>query len=418
MKNQRGFIQISGLLITIIVVVLVLSGAGYVGVRQYQDHQTKITEENNRGISTQEFSEIERLKQEVEKLKQKQSSSQNQSSAPKQEVINLVPAKEVALSNADIIKKVKPATVYIETIKSAGSGMIIDANGYILTNAHVVLDVFVAKIKLSDGRSFSTEVIGRDEIVDLAILKIVGTNFSKVMFGNSDDVEQGDDVFTLGYPFGLEGDVSFKEGTISRRISYEDAIYLETSAEFHQGNSGGPLVNKNGEVIGINTGLYGTSIKDVHIGETIKWAIPVNVAKSLISELKNGRNVLLPKAPKLPPPPLVEINDYIPPKIVSTSIERLDAKYAEITITINTDKPSAISLYYTYKYSYGRSYENIESISSIDKKTSTILKITYPSWNENTELIFSLEATDKFGNVSDIQNYKKRVAEIRGISLY
>ena len=76
-----------------------------------------------------------------------------------------------------------------------------------------------AKIKLSDGRSLPAEVVGRDEIVDLAILKIVGSNFPKVIFGNSDNVAQGEDVFTLGYPFGLEGDVSFKEGTISRRIS-------------------------------------------------------------------------------------------------------------------------------------------------------------------------------------------------------
>jgi S1-C subfamily serine protease len=295
MKNQKGFIQIP-ILIAIIAGVLVLGGAGYVGVKQYQNHQaqnpqTEITKEDNQSTSTPELSEVERLRQEVEQLKNQQSSSQ--SSAPKQEVVNPAPAKRVVLSNADIIKKLKPATVYIETTEGAGSGMIIDTNGYILTNAHVVWDVSAAKIKLSDGRSLSAEVIGRDEIVDLAILKIVGTSFSKVTFGNSDNVVQGDDVFTLGYPFGLEGDVSFKEGTISRRISDGDATYLETSAEIHPGNSGGPLVNKYGEVVGVNSASYGQSIKGVNIGETIKLAIPVNVAKNLIPELKAGRKIVI-----------------------------------------------------------------------------------------------------------------------------
>lgn len=296
MKNQKGFIQIP-LLIAIIAGVLVLGGGGYISVKQYQNHQTEIAKENNQATSTSELSEVERLRQEVEQLKQQQSSPKTQSSTPvptpKQEVVNPAPAKRIALSNSDIIKKIKPAAVYIETTEGAGSGMIIDANGYILTNAHVVWDVSAAKIKLSDGRSLSAEVIGRDEIVDLAILKIVGTNFSKVTLGNSDNVVQGDDVFTLGYPFGLEGDVSFKEGTISRRISDGDATYLETSAEIHPGNSGGPLVNKYGEVVGVNTASYGQSIKGVNIGETIKLAIPVNVAKNLIPELKAGRKIVI-----------------------------------------------------------------------------------------------------------------------------
>ena len=286
-------------MIAIILGVIVVGGAGYVGVKQYQTHKAENPKQetvvqNNQATSTGELSEVERLRQEVEQLKNQQSSSQP--SAPKKETANPAPVKRVALSNADIIKKVKPATVYIETTKGAGSGMIIDANGYILTNAHVVWDVSAAKIKLSDGRSLSAEVIGRDEIVDLAILKIVGTSFSKVTLGNSDNVVQGDDVFTLGYPFGLEGDVSFKEGTISRRISDGDATYLETSAEIHPGNSGGPLVNKYGEVVGVNSASYGQSIKGVNVGETIKLAIPINVAKNLIPELKGGRKIVIDHA--------------------------------------------------------------------------------------------------------------------------
>jgi len=209
-----------------------------------------------------------------------------------------ITSKQKVLSNTEIVAEVKPATVYIETTEGVGSGMIIDAKGYILTNAHVVAGVSTAKVKLSDGHLYSAEVKGRDEIIDIAILKISGQNFPFVKFGDSDVIAQGNNVFTLGYPFGLEGDVSFKEGTISRRISDGDVTYLETSAEIHPGNSGGPLVNHFGEVVGINSAGFGESIEGVTIGETIKLAIPINVAKGLISDLKNGREILVETKPK------------------------------------------------------------------------------------------------------------------------
>ena len=201
------------------------------------------------------------------------------------------------LSNTEIVAKVKPATVYIETTEGSGSGMIIDAEGYILTNAHVVEGVSTAKVKLADGSLYSAEVKGRDEIIDVAILKISGQNFPFVIFGNSDEIAQGNNVYTLGFPFGLEGDVSFKEGTISRRISDGDATYLETSAEIHPGNSGGPLVSHSGEVVGINSAGFGESVGGVTIGETIKLAIPINVIKGLIPDLKTGREILVEKKP-------------------------------------------------------------------------------------------------------------------------
>ena len=206
--------------------------------------------------------------------------------------------RQKVLSNTEIVAEVKPATVYIETTEGVGSGMIIDAEGYILTNAHVVAGVSTAKVKLSDGQLYSAEVKGRDEIIDIAILKISGENFPFVKFGDSDAIAQGNNVFTLGYPFGLEGDVSFKEGTISRRISDGDVTFLETSAEIHPGNSGGPLVNHFGEVVGINSAGFGESIEGVTIGETIKLAIPINVAKGLNSDLKNGREILLETKPR------------------------------------------------------------------------------------------------------------------------
>ena len=320
MNSQKGFIQIP-ILIAIIVGVIVVGGAGYVGVKQYQNQQAEkpqqeVVAQSNQATSTStstpEILEIEKLRQEVEQLKKQQTS------VPKPQVENTAPKKRVALSNAEIIQRVKPATVFIETTEGAGSGMIVDTDGYVLTNAHVVESVSTANVKLSDGRVLTALVIGRDENIDLAILKINGSNFSRVELGNSDAVVQGDEVFTLGYPFGLEGDVSFKEGTISRKISDETTTYFETSAEIHPGNSGGPLVNKFGEVIGVNTATFGRTIKGISLGETIKLAIPINTAQSYIPDLKLGRNITVPKptvsydeptpSPAQPPTPT-----YTPP---------------------------------------------------------------------------------------------------------
>ncbi len=196
------------------------------------------------------------------------------------------------LTNAEIIKKVKPAVVYVETDDGAGSGMIISADGYVLTNAHVVKGFTNVQISLSDESIVNGIVVGRDEDIDVALVKINRTQLKPAILGDSDRIEQGDEVFTLGFPFGIKGDVSFKEGTISRRLEK----YLETSAEIHPGNSGGPLVNRNGQVVGINTAMFGKSISGVSLGETIKLAIPINIAKSLIEELKAGRNILSQKS--------------------------------------------------------------------------------------------------------------------------
>lgn len=199
------------------------------------------------------------------------------------------------LSNSQIIKKVKPAVVYIETDAGTGSGMIISSDGFVLTNAHVVQNSTTAKITLSSGNIYSASVVGRDENIDLAVLKVNAQNLAKVDFGDSDTAEQGDEVFTLGYPFGIKGDVSFKEGTISRKIVDGTNTYIETSAEIHPGNSGGPLVNAEGNVVGVNSASFGQSIKGIAVGETIKFAIPINIAKNLIPELKAGRQVIVPK---------------------------------------------------------------------------------------------------------------------------
>jgi hypothetical protein len=98
-------------------------------------------------------------------------------------------------------------------------------------------------------------------------------------------------VYTLGYPFGIKGEVSFKDGTVSRRTTIEGGTYIETSAEIHPGNSGGPLVNDSGQVVGINVAMLGQSVNGVNLGETIKLAIPINLAKAFIASLETDPGI-------------------------------------------------------------------------------------------------------------------------------
>lgn len=254
------------------------------------------------------------LHKEVERLKQQkpQSAADLKRQDPQQyatlvnENKNHLQELNKSPTNKQIIAGVKPAVVYIEvplnvfTIKT-GSGMNISSDGYILTNAHVVSGANFATVTFFDGRKLKAEVAGRNEKVDIAILKVSAQNLPTVELANSNHVEQGDGTFVFGYPFGIEGDVSFDVGVIKRRLNIDGLEYFEISNEIHHGNSGGPLVNDLGQVIGINTRR---SDETDELG-ALKYALPINTAKDLIPDLKAGRNIVLPKIaiPDLTPTP-------------------------------------------------------------------------------------------------------------------
>lgn len=203
------------------------------------------------------------------------------------------------LSNAQIINKAKPAVVYITTSAGAGSGMIISPDGYVLTNAHVVTGVNSAKITLSTGVTYFAQVVGRDEYTDIAVLKVLATGLPSVILGDSDSVGPGDSVYALGFPFGLtiSGDVSFTAGVVSRRYADAGGTYIQNTAEIYHGSSGGPLVDNTGRVVGINSIGYTPSVVgSFQLGETVKFAIPINVAKSQISSLERGYSLAKPAA--------------------------------------------------------------------------------------------------------------------------
>jgi len=169
--------------------------------------------------------------------------------------------------------------------RSLGSGFIISKDGYIFTNNHVVEDADEVKVTLSDEKSYDAKIIGTDDRTDLAILKIeVGHDLPVVPLGDSSKLEVGDWVIAIGNPFGLERTVT--AGIVSARGRvigsgpYDD--FIQTDASINPGNSGGPLFNLKGEVVGINAAI-------VAGGQGIGFAIPVNMAKDLLPQLKTGK---------------------------------------------------------------------------------------------------------------------------------
>ncbi len=171
---------------------------------------------------------------------------------------------------------------------SLGSGVIVSAEGHIITNNHVVEQVDEIEVQMHDGRSRKARLIGADERADLAVLKIDEPGVQPLKFGDSDAVQAGDFVLAIGNPFGFEETVT--DGIISSkgRPNRVDMFggFLQTNAAINPGNSGGPLINLRGEIVGINTAIISRSGGSQGIG----FAIPSNTVKSALeSLLKHGR---------------------------------------------------------------------------------------------------------------------------------
>ena len=164
--------------------------------------------------------------------------------------------------------------------RSSGSGFIIREDGYLVTNAHVVGDAERIQVRLSDGRRFDARLVGLDERVDLALLKIEVKGVPVAQLGDSNRTRVGEFVLALGHPFGLEQTVSF--GIVSRKgapiqVASPGFEFIQTDAAVNPGNSGGPLVNMAGEVVGVNSMAA--------VNGSIGFAIPVNLVKALLPQL-------------------------------------------------------------------------------------------------------------------------------------
>lgn len=172
-----------------------------------------------------------------------------------------------------------------------GSGFIIDRDGTILTNYHVVDSAQKISVTLADGKSYDAKVIGKDQKTDIAVIKVdAGRDLPAVSFGDSDRLEVGEWVMAIGNPFGLDHTVT--SGIVSakgRRIGagpYDN--FIQTDASINPGNSGGPLLNLRGEVVGINTAIFSQTGGNIGIG----FAIPANLVKGLLPQLKDQGRVV------------------------------------------------------------------------------------------------------------------------------
>ena len=168
-------------------------------------------------------------------------------------------------------------------VQSLGSGVIIDSNGTVVTNDHVIRGASVIHMVLADGRQLEAEVVGADADNDLAVLKVSGKGpFPAAKLGTSSDLMIGETTIAIGSPFGLKKTVTVGVlSAIGRSFKADDKVYndfLQTDASINPGNSGGPLLNIDGEVIGINTAIYAS-------GQGIGFAIPADKVRRIVSEL-------------------------------------------------------------------------------------------------------------------------------------
>lgn len=321
-----------------------------------------------------------------------------QNSAPQEQKSEegnvIIPRKtEVSLTTA-IAKKVMPAVVGIRTtrfrenmffgrtkVDGVGSGVIVDKKGYILTNNHVANDGDSdITVYLIDGRTVKARVVWTDESLDLSILLINADNLTVAEIGNSDAIEVGEMAVAIGNPLGLRFERSVTAGIVSalnRSVPVDEEKYMEdliqTDASINEGNSGGPLINSEGKVIGINT------IK-VSSAEGMGFAIPINIAVPVIkSFVKDG--------------------EFKTPYIGLTGLDKEIASLYDYTLekgiyVLNIDV-------YGPAYKAGiRKHDIIISINNIPVNTLTALKQVIFSAGVGNSI--NIEYQDRMGNVKNV----------------
>ncbi|MFZ1970605.1 MAG: trypsin-like peptidase domain-containing protein [Candidatus Nanoarchaeia archaeon] len=261
----------------VIVMIILLGFMMYsVYIQETQNYANLKNNISELQVNTQ--SQLNSITSNLLKLQNNTISSQQQV----QQQISLIKASSTD-DFSGIIQSVDPSVVTILTLVGQGTGFIINPDGYIVTNAHVLSDddnKITSKIQVvtSNKQTINAQLVGYNEIFDIALLKIPG-NYSALTLGNSSNVQVGDKVIAIGDPLGLQFSVS--EGIISginRPGSNGLNIYLQTDASLNPGNSGGPLINQDGQVIGINN-------FKIDNGENLGFALESNYIKQVINEI-------------------------------------------------------------------------------------------------------------------------------------
>ncbi|MFB9660770.1 S1C family serine protease [Glycomyces mayteni] len=207
------------------------------------------------------------------------------------------------LTYTDIVNKVSPSVVTIVTDSAEGSGVVYSDDGYIVTNNHVVDGAQTVEVRFSDGTTADAQIIATDTTQDLAVIQVSGVdNLTPITFGDSDSIQVGDAAVALGSPLGLEGTVTTgivsaldrsmtvageEQQGFQQQSSSTLTGLIQTDAAINSGNSGGALVNGNGELIGINTAIATTDSGSIGLG----FAIPSNTVQSVVEQLIEGGSV-------------------------------------------------------------------------------------------------------------------------------
>jgi serine protease Do len=207
--------------------------------------------------------------------------------------VSVAPLTVAAPNWIELAKAVKPAVVNVsarhEMGRGVGSGFVINPDGYVVTNNHVVDGAETVRLKFSDGRELDAKVVGRDAKTDLALLKVDARGLPVIALGDSSALQVGEPVMAIGNPFGLEQTVTTGIVSATGRVigagPYDD--FVQTDASINPGNSGGPLINARGQVVGINSVIFSRTGGSVGIG----FAIPVNQAKSVFTQLAANGHV-------------------------------------------------------------------------------------------------------------------------------
>ncbi|MFH1238730.1 MAG: DegQ family serine endoprotease [bacterium] len=264
-----------------------------------------------------------------------------------------------------------------------GSGVIISEDGYILTNNHVINAATEINVTLNDGRKFKGNIIGQDYKTDLAVIKINASKLPAAMLGDSDKIRVGDWAIAIGSPFGLEQTVT--AGIISARrqsLQIEGQQYremIQTDAAINQGNSGGPLINIKGEVIGINTAIYTPTGGFVGVG----FATPINKAKAILQQLIQKGKVTrgwlgveikevdkaIAKQFGLKEEKGVLVNNVMK----DTPAERAGLKRGDIILEYD-----------------GRAVKDVTALQDLVAQTEPKKKVTLKVWRSNKEELFDL----------------------------
>jgi S1-C subfamily serine protease len=205
-------------------------------------------------------------------------------------IVDAVEKVSKCVVNIASVRMVQDQLFRVFPVEGVGSGVIVDGKGFILTNNHVVDDAQKLRITLKDGNVFNGVVVGTDEVTDLAVVRVDSKEalpFARL--GDSDQLKIGEIVIAIGNPFGLTGGPTVTAGIVSalnRSLQFESGALelIQTDAAINPGNSGGPLVNTNGEVIGINTAK-------MPYAQGIGFAVPVNTARIIVKDLMESGQI-------------------------------------------------------------------------------------------------------------------------------